>query len=211
VEYLVSHQLLLASMHTLCLLIQPAASFADPASRHHGSWRYWLRFLRTLGERRIQSVARTPKPSRPRLSCCCHRAHARAGTNSILLAVSQLDRVPAAEAHAARSAAQAEFDALRAEFGDGLGDGPVWLDYRPSAIVASMHEARRRLGAAAHDLATEWWVPSSYERFAELVRTLGGHLALARELPIISKGGVLTAYSAAHRTRMVVAALLKRW
>ena len=33
-EYLVSHQLLLASMHTLCVVIQPAPSFAKPTHRH---------------------------------------------------------------------------------------------------------------------------------------------------------------------------------
>ena len=55
-EYLVSHQLLLASMHTLCVVIQPAPSFAKPTHRHHGSWRYWLAFLRCLGERRTASL-----------------------------------------------------------------------------------------------------------------------------------------------------------
>ena len=69
-EYLVSHQLLLASMHTLCLVVQPAASFGNPAHRHHNSWGYWLRFLRALGDRR---------------------------TGSLLLAVSQVDKAAARE------------------------------------------------------------------------------------------------------------------
>ena len=55
-EYLVSHQLLLASLHVLCMVIQPAPSFGQPAHRHHGSWRYWLRFLRALGDRRTGSL-----------------------------------------------------------------------------------------------------------------------------------------------------------
>jgi hypothetical protein len=45
-EYLVSHQLLLSSLHTLCVVLQPAPSFGNPRSRHHGSWKYWSRFLR---------------------------------------------------------------------------------------------------------------------------------------------------------------------
>ena len=82
-EYLVSHQLLLASMHTLCVLIQPLlpcmhvlttapdlplsfphrcvliqplGSFTDATNRRHGSWRYWLQFLRALGDRRGKSM-----------------------------------------------------------------------------------------------------------------------------------------------------------
>ena len=47
-EYLVSHQLLLASMHTLVMVIQPAPSFGSPGNRHHGSWSYWLSWVRIL-------------------------------------------------------------------------------------------------------------------------------------------------------------------
>ena len=157
-EYLVSHQLLLASIRTLCLLIQPAASFRDPSSRHHGSWRYWLQFLRALGERR---------------------------TNSLLLAASQLDRVPAADAADADAALSAEFEALRSAH--GLGGSPLRLDYRPSAIDSSMAEARRRLGEAADDVAKDWWVPSSYERLAGLVRSIGRQKAAERALPILMR------------------------
>ena len=117
-EYLVSHQLLLASMHTLCMVIQPVASFCDPTHRHHGSWAYWLRFLAALGDRR---------------------------NGSLLLAVSQLDRVPSAStAVVAESAAQREFESLSAELGESasLGAGPVRLDYRPSAAQATMVAVR---------------------------------------------------------------------
>jgi hypothetical protein len=52
-------------MHALYLVIQPAPSFADRPSTRAG-WRYWLKFLRALGDRRNESL---------------------------LLAVSQLDKV----------------------------------------------------------------------------------------------------------------------
>ena len=52
-EYLV-YQLLLASMHTLCVVIQPEAHAIH--LQHHGSWRYWLQFLAALGDRRTKSM-----------------------------------------------------------------------------------------------------------------------------------------------------------
>ena len=145
-QYLVSHQLLLASMHTLCLLIQPAPSFGDARHRHHGSWSYWLRFLRALGDRR---------------------------TGSLLLGVSQLDRVSSSERPGAESLLAAEFDSLRSELGEGLGEAPLRLDYRASVVEASMAAVRRRLSEAAEAVARDWWVPSSYEGLAELVRQIG--------------------------------------
>lgn len=89
-EYLVTHQLLLSSMHTLCLVLQPAASFSQPQHRHHGSWAYWVRFLRALGDRR---------------------------TGSLLLGVSQLDRAEAA-ASAAAAAEFARLSAELGGIGD---------------------------------------------------------------------------------------------
>ena len=108
-EYLVSHQLLLASMHTLCMVIQPAPAFGQPQHRHHRSWSYWLQFLRALGDR-------------------CE--------GSLVLAVSQLDRMPEDEVPRAHSAAQTEFERLRLNLGlgEGLGARPVgaadwhWVD-----------------------------------------------------------------------------------
>ena len=159
-EYLVSHQLLLASMHTICMMIQPAASFGDPSHRHHGSWRYWLRFLQTLGERRM---------------------------SSILLAVSQLDRVAQPDSARAEDAAMGEFDALRDEMGDGLGDAPVRLDYRPDVVDCTMAAVRQRLADAADAVAHDWWVPASYERLAEVVQHLGRQRKTARALPILPR------------------------
>ena len=135
-EYLVSHQLLLASMHTLCVLIQPLGSFADATNRRHGSWRYWLQFLRALGDRR---------------------------GNSMVLSVSQLDKVPTEEMSAARAAATAEFAALRAQVGAGLGESPLELEYRPDEIESSLMEARRRLSEAAEAVSKDWWAPMSYD------------------------------------------------
>ena len=158
-EYLVSHQLLLSSMHTLCVLLQPSASFDDPTSRHHGSWRYWLQFLRALGERR---------------------------TASLILGVSQIDKVPAAHADAAHAAACAEFASLNATVDGGLGDdGPLCLDYRSTAAAACLREARRRLSAAAEAVARDWWVPASYEKLASLVRAAGEEKRAARSLPLL--------------------------
>ena len=37
-EFLTSHQLLLSSLHTLCLIIQSAPSFGIPDHHHYGSW-----------------------------------------------------------------------------------------------------------------------------------------------------------------------------
>ena len=163
-EYLVSHQLLLASMHTLCLVVQPAASFGNPAHRHHNSWGYWLRFLRALGDRR---------------------------TGSLLLAVSQVDKVdPAGEARATAAVA-AEFDALSTEAGGGvsgaLGASPLWLDYRGKEATTTMEHVTERLTEAAEVVSRDWWVPASYERLADLVRRVGHEMAARRALPILSR------------------------
>ena len=159
-EYLVSHQLLLASMHTLCMVIQPAGSFGSPDHRHHGSWRYWLRFLRALGERR---------------------------TSSLLLAISQLDRLDGAASADAETAATKEFDELRDAIGGGLGGSPMRLDYRPGAVEDTMAAVRSRLSDAADAVAHDWWVPASYERLAELVQRLSRERKASRLLPILPR------------------------
>ena len=169
-EYLVSHQLLLASMHTLCVLIQPLGSFADATNRRHGSWRYWLQFLRALGDRR---------------------------GNSMVLSVSQLDKVPTEEMSAARAAVTAEFAALRAQVGAGLGESPLELDYRPDEIESSLMEARRRLSEAAEAVSKDWWVPMSYERLADLPCMHG--LTTAPHLPPFPTGGCPRAMSGSRR------------
>ena len=168
-EYLVSHQLLLASMHTLCVVIQPEGSHADPASKHHGSWRYWLQFLAALGDRR---------------------------TKSMVLASSQLDRVPAAAAAAAEASAASEFASLRAKLGDGLGVAPTRLDYRPDAIAASLGAVVARLSAAADAVSSDWWVPASYEHLAAVVGSVKEAKARARALPILSRAELVAAIEA---------------
>ena len=170
-EYLVSHQLLLASMHTLCMVIQPASSFGASGHRHHGSWAYWVRFLRALGDRR---------------------------TSSLLLSVSQLDTIAHDKPEAARAegALAAEFARLRAELGDGLGDAPTRLDYRPEEAFNTMTAVRQRLSEAAEAVARDWWVPASYERLAEKVRAIGRAKHAARELPILSRQALKEALKA---------------
>ena len=168
-EYLVSHQLLLASMHTLCVVIQPEGSHADATSKHHGSWRYWLQFLAALGDRR---------------------------TKSMVLASSQLDRVPAAAAAAAEATAAAEFASLRAKLGDGLGEAPTRLDYRPDAIAASLGAVVARLSAAADAVSSDWWVPASYEHLAAVVGSVKEAKARARALPILSRAELVGAIEA---------------
>ena len=76
-EYLVSHQLLLTTMHALCMVIKPAPAFAAPDEpdglrrRHPESWRYWLRYLRSLSQRPAGSSC--PRvPPRPQRSRALH-------------------------------------------------------------------------------------------------------------------------------------------
>ena len=49
IEFLVSHQLLLSSTHSLCMIIQLAPSFGKSDDIHSGSWDYWSKFLSSLG------------------------------------------------------------------------------------------------------------------------------------------------------------------
>ena len=164
-EYLVSHQLLLTTMHALCLVIKPAPSFASPTDpyghsrRHHESWIYWLRYLRSLSER---------------------------PAGSLLLAVSQLDKLSGEAAPRTESIFLEEFEQLRCELGDELGDAPLRLDYSPSAAASSMQTVRVRLSTAVEAVAQNWWVPQSYEQLAGTVRRLGREMKEARELPILS-------------------------
>ena len=77
------------------------------------------KFLRALGERR---------------------------THSIILATSQLDRVPPDERGAADAAAASEFGALRARVGEGLGDREGWRS-RVGAGKAGREGSESRCGA----------------------------------------------------------------
>ena len=122
-------------------------------------------------------------------------------TSDDLLGVSQLDKMSSAhEAAAAEASVQDEFASLRAELGDGLGEGPVRLDYRRASARASLVEVRLRLAQAAEAVARDWYVPASYERLADVVRRLVRDKEAARELPILTQVQLLTAIKAEVRS-----------
>ena len=93
---------------------------------------------------------------------------------------------------AARAAATAEFAALRAQVGAGLGESPLELDYRPDEIEISLAEARRRLSEAAEAVSKDWWVPQSYDP----LHACAHHGA---PLPPFPPGGCPRATSASRR------------
>lgn len=162
VEFLVSHQLLLSSMHTLCMIIQPSPAFAKAAHRHAGSWNYWSRFLRALGDRRA---------------------------GSLLLAVSHLDKlVSASNNDNLDRLILHEFNSVRQNVPVGVvsGDHPVKLDYRPNEILMTISEVKTALSQAASAVARDWWVPASYERLSDLVQIVGARKAERQELPIVT-------------------------
>ena len=103
-EYLVSHQLLLSSLHTLCVILQPAPSFGNIQNRHYGSWMYWSRFLRALGDRR---------------------------RGSLLLAISQQDKVASSSVNSVNRAIEDELSAIRSSISNITESPPICLDYRP--------------------------------------------------------------------------------
>lgn len=159
-EYLVSHQLLLSSLHTICMILQPAPSFGCPENRHHGSWMYWSRFLRALGDRR---------------------------PGSLLLAISQNDKVSTEGNNANVDVAIArELDAIRLEISNTGSTSPLVLDYRPEFIKDSMAAVRQAMSKATDIVARDWWVPASYEILSKFVRQLQEQKKSSRELPIIS-------------------------
>ena len=169
-EYLVSHQLLLASMHTLCVVIQPEGSHADATSKHHGSWRVcavcsspcWATGApsRWSSHRRSSIASPPPPPPPPR----------RAPPPSLL--------------PCGRSSAK------------GSARRPTRLDYRPDAIAASLGAVVARLSAAADAVSSDWWVPASYEHLAAVVGSVKEAKARARALPILSRAELVAAIEA---------------
>ena len=157
-EYLVSHQLLLSSLHTLCVVLQPAPSFGNPQNRHNGSWMYWSRFLRALGDRR---------------------------RGSLLLAISQQDKLGLDES--ADAAIETELDAIRSVIPNISDSPPLSLDYRSEFIQKTVQDVRKALSGAAEVVARDWWVPASYEKLAELVRKMEEEKKSNKEVPIISR------------------------
>jgi len=177
-EYLVSHQLLLSSLHTLCVVLQPAPSFGNSQSRHSGSWMYWARFLRALGDRR---------------------------KGSLLLAISQLDKVNASadtvQSHV-NDAIEQELTAIRSRIPNISDAPPLRLDYRPKGIKPMIENVRHALSTAADEVARDWWVPASYEKLAELVRRLEDEKKANREVPIVSREELRTRLSSVGLDRM---------
>ena len=157
-EYLVSHQLLLSSLHTLCVVLQPVPSFGKPQSRHYGSWMYWSRFLRALGDRR---------------------------RGSLLLALSQQDKL--ARIGGANAAIETELDVIRSSIPNISDSPPLCLDYRPDRIQKTMEDVIGALSGAADVVARDWWVPASYEKLAKLVRRMEDEKKLKKEVPIVSR------------------------
>ncbi len=159
-EYLVSHQLLLSSLHTLCVVLQPAPSFGNPRSRHYGSWMYWSRFLRALGDRR---------------------------RGSLLLAISQQDKLLTDSVISAKSAIKRELNAIRSSIPNISDSPPLSLNYRPECIQKTVEDVRNALSGAADVVARDWWVPASYEKLAGLVRRMEEEKKSSKEVPIISR------------------------
>ena len=159
-EYLVSHQLLLSSLHTLCVVLQPAPSFGNPQSRHCGSWMYWSRFLRALGDRR---------------------------RGSLLLAISQQDKMNDSGNRDVNAAIEKELNAIRTSIPNTSDSPPLSLDYRPEYIQKTVEDIRDGLSKAADVVARDWWVPSSYEKLATLVRSMEENKKSKKEVPIISR------------------------
>jgi Ran GTPase-activating protein (RanGAP) involved in mRNA processing and transport len=159
-EYLVSHQLLLSSLHTLCVVLQPAPSFGNPQSRHYGSWKYWSRFLRALGDRR---------------------------RGSLLLAISQQDKVASSLIDDVNDDIKNELYFIRSSIPNITESPPLCLDYRPEYIQTTVEDIRGALSGAADVVARDWWVPSSYETLAELVRRMEDEKKSNREVPIVSR------------------------
>ena len=144
VEFLVSHQLLLASMHTLCMIVQPLPSFGKPDHIHFGSWDYWSRFLSSLGDRR---------------------------RGSLLLAISQLDKVPMADQENLIDLARRDFGYIKGKsFKSITSSEPVMLDYNPDNILETVTAVKASLTKSLDEVAHSWWVPESYETLAAILQ-----------------------------------------
>ncbi|KAL7550920.1 hypothetical protein ACHAWF_014130 [Thalassiosira exigua] len=165
VEFLVTHQLLLSSMHTMCMIVQPAPAFGRVWHRHSGSWDYWSRFLASLGDRR---------------------------QGSLLLAASQLDKLRRGEDGFDESYTtaniQSEFDAIkRRSLGAISCEYPLLLDYRPGQIADAIATVKRALTTSTERIARSWWVPLTYETLGEVIRQVAERKTKDHELPILTR------------------------
>jgi len=171
VEFLVSHQLLLSSMHTLCMVIQPAPSFGKPDHRHFGSWDYWSKFLSSLGDRR---------------------------RGSLLLAVSQLDKLGKDvnannnSENQAKIHAEREFSSIKGRSSGAISCGnPLELNYCPDSMAKTISSIKRTLSKSLDEVAHSWWVPSSYELIADILQCAAKQKSSNHELPILTKSELM--------------------
>ena len=161
VEFLVSHQLLLSSMHTLSMILQPAPSFSKPDHPHFGSWDYWSRFLFSLGDRR---------------------------PGSLLLALSQIDKLNEASGQASIDSAIQEFNVIKASAAGAINSlGPLMLDYRQDIITDTVSAAKRALATALDEVGHNWWVPESYETLATILQNVAKRKISCHELPMLQR------------------------
>ncbi|KAL7542901.1 hypothetical protein ACHAXR_012197 [Thalassiosira sp. AJA248-18] len=169
VEFLVSHQLLLSSMHTLCMVIQPAPSFGKPDHRHFGSWDYWSKFLSSLGDRR---------------------------QGSLLLAVSQLDKVAEGGNDTcicdSESCVQSEFTRIKCRASGAIScNGPLKLDYCPGKMAETISSIKATLSKSLDEVAHSWWVPLSYETLAEILQAVAKRKSSNYELPKLTRSELM--------------------
>lgn len=161
-EFLVSHQLLLSSLHTLCIIIQPAPSFQMSDPNH--SWQYWRKFLSSLGDRR---------------------------QGSLLLAISQLDKVQDGKGSNfdSEDIISNEFKTIKEQsFGTISCEAPLRLDYRPEAFKDTVYRVKQALTKSTNDLAHSWWVPNSYEILSKIIaQDVAQRKASNHELPILTR------------------------
>ena len=171
VEFLVSHQLLLSSMHTLCMIIQPAPSFGGGGKLdHRGSWNYWSNFLASLGDRR---------------------------RGSLLLAVSQIDKLEGGVSMASTAGIMDEFLTIQQRVNGAITRcDPLWLDYCPRNIMRTIDSIKSDISTSLDEVSHDWWVPSSYEALAAILRGVAKQKASNNELPILTKNELLREISA---------------
>ena len=185
-EFLVSHQLLLSSLHTLCLIIQPAPSFERSEHRHYGSWAYWRKFLSSLGDRR---------------------------RGSLLLAVSQLDKVLAKEGNDfdPEQAISNEFVKIKENSNDAIScNEALRLDYRPGSILDTIHRTKQALNKSTDEVAQSWWVPNSYEILSKIAQDIATKKSANHELPILTRDALIQEINNFCNRKALSSALLRK-
>jgi len=188
VEFLVSHQLLLSSMHTLCMVIQPAPSFGKSDHRHSRSWDYWSKFLSSLGDRR---------------------------RGSLLLAVSQLDKLTDGGNNStiigtSESYIQREFSHIKGRAQGAIScDDPLRLDYSSDKMVETISSIEASLLKSLDEVAHSWWVPSSYESLAGILQNMAKQKSSNQELPILTKNELIAEIGRSPESSLLLVKMTK--